>query len=125
MGDATGCAHLAMLFDSLFARPGAEKDDLQAYQYYERACALGSAKGCFGQDGFNQPGFDSLDIVGHNVQALAYFTEGCELGYPEDCYNLGALYLGAWKHPGLSYDRAKAREAWQRACALGVDQACE
>lgn len=53
--------------------------------------------------------------------AVAYFEKSCDFDHPEGCHNLGHMYS---EGDGVDADRARAAEAWEKACDLGNAPSC-
>lgn len=118
-GNAGACNELGTIFmEGKLVPP----DLGRGLDYFERACELGSDKGCTNvaiQFLFHQrgQGFDERIAT-----ALARLESACESGDAMSCYLVGYAYLtGA----GVDADPERGHELLELACAQGLQDACE
>ncbi|CAJ99755.1 conserved hypothetical protein [Helicobacter acinonychis str. Sheeba] len=90
----------------------------QAKKYFEKACNLNYAEGCFGLGIL----YIHKDFGEKNYKkALALMTKGCELNYAVGCSFLGTLYQNG---NGVKKDLKKAFASYTKACGLKEGYGC-
>lgn len=119
-GSVTACVDLA---DAHYTPAYAPKDDRLAAQYFEKACALDSARGCFMLSTLRASG----RLGSTDVQSAAHLEEkACALGEAQACTSRAKCLDRADAARGCN-ERApqKAREFFARACELEKTSPCE
>ena len=91
----------------------------KAFQYYKKACDLGSGFGC-SDVGFAY--YDGEGVKKDLNRAKDFFAKSCELEY-----GLGCIMLGAFYHDGIGVKQnlSKAKEIYGKACDLGDQDGCD
>ncbi len=56
-------------------------------------------------------------------QAVEYFQKAADMGYAMAYFKLGGLYYYGWK--GLPANPKKAEECYDKACDMGIEEACK
>ena len=111
--DGKGCVLYGIVLDRTFKNPQ------KAYRIYEKACALGEARGCY------YVGMALLkgEVVGKDlVRARQLWKRACEDGNAEACheYSVACLY-----GEGGEIDLEEACKATTVSCKLGYEPGCE
>lgn len=152
-GEKLACVNLGVLFERGEPGGKTEqgaKDAVRAASFYKKACDLGEGKGCFDLALLLEPGAMGADLE----RVVDAYRKGCDLGEAAACVNLGllaevgratnitdapaALFERACEgssgagcfnqarllDKGPTRDPARALVAFDRACELGVPQAC-
>lgn len=129
---------------------GVTADDKKALYYYERACALDHAQGCW----LGARKYEATAAPGSTKRARALYKKLCDHHIQKGCHRLGwslfdhspidakrgvevfarackthapsCIVLGAFYYQGrrLKQDRARARGYYQRGCALKSGRSC-
>ena len=99
-----------------------EKAYKHAGEVFEKACSLGSGKGCFEQGRLYTEG---KGFRRSNLNARIFFRQGCYLGYPYSCSSLGFLYeQGEYRAEPAIPNYGKAWYFYKNACDLENGGAC-
>ncbi len=92
----------------------------KAVPFFEKACGLGSAKGCS-----NAGSFLRRESLGRTAESQGFFERGCTLdavGADTACMTAAvSLRDGKWD---VAVDRAEAARLFARACTLGSQSSC-
>ena len=102
-----GCELLGMMYQ---VGKNLTKDNQKALEAYQKACELGSAKGCAGVAGLNV-GID-------DVKAQEFFKKACELNDKHSCSIVGSYLIDAKKYK-------EASKFFDKSCTLGDRLGCE
>ncbi len=98
--------------------------DASAAELFQKACEQGAANGCAGLGSLLYRGGSLLNeqaVLRDPERAFIAWEKGCELGSRVACYQLSqALLLAA----SSETERETAGRYAQRACELGLAQAC-
>lgn len=116
IGMQVSCSNLGKFYyNSLGARQSYEK----AFQYFNKACDLGSGESCAFAGG--------AYYVGKGVKkdlksAIKLLTKSCELESGFGCAGLGAMYHYG---EGVKQNLPKAKELYGKACDFGNQKGCD
>ncbi len=131
-GSGWACNELGILISEI------RLDDVQAaVQAFERSCELGFSAACANAD-IRATGAGALQhraprpadyfVVLREGKGslpdrtpLALYKRACTQGWADGCHNVAMLYQ---RGDGTARDEARAREYLERACELGLTQAC-
>ncbi|BAW63779.1 tetratricopeptide repeat protein [Helicobacter pylori] len=102
-------------------------DNLEAKEYFEKACELNYAKGCVNLGSLYQG--EGLVIGEKNPRlkerlkkAVQYYSKACDLNDYHGCSTLGAMqYQGKI----VVKNEKQAMKKFEKACKLGYKEACE
>lgn len=98
---------------------GVARSGVAANTYYRKACDLGDVNGCYNAAYLLENGLAGRRDAGC---ALALYRRACDEGkHAMSCMSAGQLYKRGRDVPR---DDARAREAFERACAAGHSAAC-
>ncbi len=114
------CATLGSIYEK--AELGVKKEFKKAVFYYQKACAVKSAEGCYKLGNMYYFG---KGVKQSHTKALKHYKQACDktgqYGMPKGCNNLAVLYE---KGRGVKKDRQKAYAFYKRACDYGYQLAC-
>jgi hypothetical protein len=116
LGDAASCTRLGYLL--AHGEQGFVRDDKRALSFYERACGVGYAPGCFNIGVLHATAGEAPK---EQQIAATYWDRACADGYPPACSNLGALYA---RDASSTKARARAVALFARACSGGDPVGC-
>ena len=98
---------------------GVRQSHEKAFQYFNKACDLGSGKGC-SSVGFAY--YDGKGVKKDLKSAIKFFAKACELGNNNGCVMLGLSYQYG---EGVTQNLSKAKELYGKACDLGDQKGCD
>jgi len=109
-GTGAACYHLAALHER---GPMDWRDQSQASMFYRQACGAGDARGCHAQATAYAAGGSKAGVQ----KATGLYSQAChDLDFVASCRSLAEI--------SASSDPAAAKEARDRACALGDKESC-
>ena len=114
------CVHVGMLYEQ--GKYGLKRDFSKASTYYQKACQVQNAEGCYKLGNLYYYG---KGVKQSYAKAFYYYKHACKNiwkpGVPEGCNNLAVLYE---KGKGVKRNLKKARYYYQKACDFQYFPAC-
>lgn len=107
----------------LYSMERNKKHGKNAVVYAEQSCYLGNKEACFHAAWILFAGKE-MNAQPNVNKSIELLEDSCFAGFSKSCYMLGALYdeHGTRKIPT---DKEKSREFYDKACKLGVKEACK
>lgn len=110
MGESASCTHLGVVYQNIH-------NFNEAKGFYDIACEQGDEVACYNLGLL----YTNTEMLGNKpLLSIKSFTKSCDALYPKACFNLGVVYATQKNH-----DMPKARFYFDKACDLGMLQACE
>lgn len=91
------------------------KDNALAISYFEKACASGSAEGCYNLGVIFRRG--THGFAPNLEKASGFYEQGCSGGHARSCFGKAVLLMNAQKN-------AEALHYFEKACLLGFPYGC-